>query len=208
MAEYVSVALAQPNRVFATASAEIAQPLAQLSYRISRAQQAAAAGDHSAVAAELDLAQAHCRGGDAPASGSARRRGSLGRQAARRRLERLMVGKLCAAPAKGGAASGLIEYLVGYAISEKGATRQEIADALDGVYAESEAAPRPWRRRCMATRSRRRDATFIHTRAELRFVLDREFGDRRRRRAEPRHPIERDAFRLVVERTRERIADR
>ncbi len=49
-----------------------------------------------------------------------------------------MVGKLCAAPAKGGAASGLIEYLVGYAISEKGATRQEIADALDGVYAESE----------------------------------------------------------------------
>jgi hypothetical protein len=49
-----------------------------------------------------------------------------------------MIGKLCAAPAKGGAASGLIEYLVGYAISEKGATRQEIADALDGVYAESE----------------------------------------------------------------------
>ena len=52
-----------------------------------------------------------------------------------------MVGKLCAAPAKGGAASGLIEYLVGYAISEKGATRQEIADALDGVYAESEQRP-------------------------------------------------------------------
>lgn len=52
-----------------------------------------------------------------------------------------MVGKLCAAPAKGGAASGLIEYLVGYAISEKGATRQEIADALDGVYAESEERP-------------------------------------------------------------------
>ncbi len=52
-----------------------------------------------------------------------------------------MVGKLCAAPAKGGAASGLIEYLVGYAISEKGATRREIADALDGVYAESEQRP-------------------------------------------------------------------
>ena len=127
--------------MFATASVEIAQPLVQLSYRISRAQQAAAAGDHSAVAAELELAQAHCRGGDAPASGSARRRGSFGRQAARRRLERLMVGKLCAAPAKGGAASGLIEYLVGYAISEKGATRREIADALDGVYAESEQRP-------------------------------------------------------------------
>ncbi len=52
-----------------------------------------------------------------------------------------MVGKLCAAPAKGGAASGLIEYLVGYAISQKGATRHEIADALDGVYAESEQRP-------------------------------------------------------------------
>lgn len=52
-----------------------------------------------------------------------------------------MVGKLCVAPAKGGAASGLIEYLVGYAISEKGATRQEIAHALDGVYAESEERP-------------------------------------------------------------------
>jgi hypothetical protein len=49
-----------------------------------------------------------------------------------------MVGKLCAAPAKGGTASGLIEYLIGYAISEKGATRQEIAAALGGVYEESE----------------------------------------------------------------------
>lgn len=57
MAEYVSVALARPNRVFATACAEVAQPLAQLSYRISRAQQAAAAGDHSAVDAELDVAR-------------------------------------------------------------------------------------------------------------------------------------------------------
>jgi len=57
MAEYVSVALAQPDRVFATASVEMAQPLAQLSYRISRAQEAAAAGDHSTVAAELELAQ-------------------------------------------------------------------------------------------------------------------------------------------------------
>lgn len=52
-----------------------------------------------------------------------------------------MVGKLCAASAKGGAASSLIEYLVGYAISEKGTTRQEIADALDGVYAEVEERP-------------------------------------------------------------------
>jgi hypothetical protein len=50
-----------------------------------------------------------------------------------------MVGKLCAAPARGGSASGLIEYLVGYAISEKGATREEISDALDAVYIEAEA---------------------------------------------------------------------
>lgn len=57
MAEYVSVALAQPNRVFATAVAEIAQPLVQVSYRISRAQEAAAAGDHSTVAAELESAR-------------------------------------------------------------------------------------------------------------------------------------------------------
>lgn len=52
-----------------------------------------------------------------------------------------MIGKLCAAPAKGGSASGLIEYLVGYAISEKGATREQIADALHGVYAEVEERP-------------------------------------------------------------------
>lgn len=49
-----------------------------------------------------------------------------------------MIGKLCATPARGSTASGLIEYLVGYAISEKGATRTEIADALDAVYQESE----------------------------------------------------------------------
>ena len=49
-----------------------------------------------------------------------------------------MVGKLCAAPARGGSAPGLIEYLVGYSISEKAATRTQIADALDAVYAEAE----------------------------------------------------------------------
>jgi hypothetical protein len=52
-----------------------------------------------------------------------------------------VIGKLCAAPAGGGGASGLIEYLVGYAISEKGATREEIVDALEAVYAEAEARP-------------------------------------------------------------------
>lgn len=52
-----------------------------------------------------------------------------------------MIGKLCAAPRAGGGAAGLIEYLVGYAIAEKGATREEIADALDAVYTEAEARP-------------------------------------------------------------------
>lgn len=52
-----------------------------------------------------------------------------------------MIGKLCATPARGSTASSLIEYLVGYAIGEKGATRSEIADALDAVYQESEDRP-------------------------------------------------------------------
>ena len=52
-----------------------------------------------------------------------------------------MIGKLCAAPAGGGGATGLIEYLVGYAIAEKGASRDEIVDALDAVYAEAEMRP-------------------------------------------------------------------
>lgn len=52
-----------------------------------------------------------------------------------------MIGKLCAAPRAGGAAAGLIEYLVGYAITEKGATREKIADALEAVYAEAEERP-------------------------------------------------------------------
>jgi len=52
-----------------------------------------------------------------------------------------VVGKLCAPPAKGGSASGLIEYLVGYAVAEKGATREQITEALDRVYAEAEDRP-------------------------------------------------------------------
>ncbi len=50
-----------------------------------------------------------------------------------------MIGKLCSAPAGGGGATGLIEYLVGYAIAEKGANREAILDALDAVYMEAEA---------------------------------------------------------------------
>jgi hypothetical protein len=52
-----------------------------------------------------------------------------------------VLGKLCAAPAKGGSASGLIEYLVGYAVAEKGATREQITEALENVYAEAEERP-------------------------------------------------------------------
>lgn len=57
MAEYVSVAIAQPERSFSTASAEIAQPLTALSYRIARAQAALSAGETDAVARELSDAQ-------------------------------------------------------------------------------------------------------------------------------------------------------
>lgn len=57
MAEYVSVAIAQPERSFSTASAEIAQPLTALSYRIARAQAALSAGETDALARELSDAQ-------------------------------------------------------------------------------------------------------------------------------------------------------
>jgi len=57
MAEYVSVALAHPDRVFATASAEIVQPLVEISYRISRALNAAYSGHHPNVSTELELAR-------------------------------------------------------------------------------------------------------------------------------------------------------
>lgn len=83
--------------------------------------------------------------------------------------------------------------------------RQEIADALDGVYAESEerldlGVGAVWRPEAGGgTRPSSILVRNCHTRAELRFILDRELRDRCRRSAEPRHPIERDAFRLVVE---------
>jgi hypothetical protein len=50
-----------------------------------------------------------------------------------------MVGKHCAGPKGGGSASGLSEYLVGYAISGKGSAKNEIQAALDEVYLEAEA---------------------------------------------------------------------
>lgn len=57
MAEYVSNALARPQRTFATVSAEIAQPLAMLAYRIARAQQAAKIGDLATANGELEDAK-------------------------------------------------------------------------------------------------------------------------------------------------------
>jgi len=49
-----------------------------------------------------------------------------------------VIGKLCAAPKGGGSAGGLVEYLVGYAVAEKGASKEEIRDALEGVFLEAE----------------------------------------------------------------------
>ena len=57
MAEYVSNGLARPHPTFATTSAEIAQPLTILSYRIARAQQAAKGGDLATATGELEDAK-------------------------------------------------------------------------------------------------------------------------------------------------------
>jgi hypothetical protein len=57
MAAYLTNALALPERSFDTAAAEIAQPLAILSYRIARAQSAFRANDAAALIRELDGAQ-------------------------------------------------------------------------------------------------------------------------------------------------------
>lgn len=110
-----------------------------------------------------------------------------------------MVGKLCAVPANGGSASGLIEYLVGYAISEKGATREQIADALDGVYAEAEGrsdlgvnviwSPEAGHGTRPSSVLARNCASF--STANLR--------DGFRRSAESGHSFQRDALRVVVE---------
>lgn len=50
-----------------------------------------------------------------------------------------MIGKMCRAPSGGGSAYGLVEYLVGYAVAEKGANKAEIRDALEAVFVEAEA---------------------------------------------------------------------
>jgi len=57
MAEYVSNALAEPERSYATSAVEIAQPLAQVSYRISQVVQALKRTDVDAAIVELDAAK-------------------------------------------------------------------------------------------------------------------------------------------------------
>jgi hypothetical protein len=57
MAEYVSNAIARPERSFATGATEIAQPLTMLSYRIARAQEALCLGNAEALSRELGEAQ-------------------------------------------------------------------------------------------------------------------------------------------------------
>jgi len=57
MAEYLGNALAQPERTYATAAVEIAQPLAQVSYRIAQAADALKRVDVSAATSELDAAR-------------------------------------------------------------------------------------------------------------------------------------------------------
>ncbi len=57
MAEYISNAVARPERSFATAAAEIAQPMTMLSYRIARAQEALRNSDATALSRELSDAQ-------------------------------------------------------------------------------------------------------------------------------------------------------
>lgn len=61
-----------------------------------------------------------------------------------------MIGKLCKAPKGGASAGSLVEYLVGYAVAEKGASKEQIREALESVYLEAEArddlgAGRIWR---------------------------------------------------------------
>lgn len=57
MAEYLANALAQPERSYVTSAVEIAQPLAQISYRLAQATQMLRNGQPTAAADELDAAR-------------------------------------------------------------------------------------------------------------------------------------------------------
>ncbi len=52
-----------------------------------------------------------------------------------------MIGKLCAGPTGGASSGSLVTYLVGYAVAEKGASREDIQDALGRVQSEAEERP-------------------------------------------------------------------
>lgn len=54
MAEYLSNALAEPDRPYATSAAATAQPLAQISYRLAQVTQALDRGDVRAARADVD----------------------------------------------------------------------------------------------------------------------------------------------------------
>lgn len=57
MAEYLANAIVRPERSYATASAEIAQPLTQVSYRLAQAARALDREDVTTAATELDAAR-------------------------------------------------------------------------------------------------------------------------------------------------------
>jgi len=57
MAEYLGNALARPGRSYATTAVEIAQPLAQVSYRIIQATDALKCGNVGGAMSELDAAR-------------------------------------------------------------------------------------------------------------------------------------------------------
>lgn len=57
MAEYLANALVRPARSYATAAVEIAQPLAQISYRLAQAARALDSGDAEPAKVEVDMAR-------------------------------------------------------------------------------------------------------------------------------------------------------
>ncbi len=57
MAEYLANALARPERSYATAAVEIAQPLAQISYHLAQATRALDRGEAEPAKVEVDAAR-------------------------------------------------------------------------------------------------------------------------------------------------------
>ena len=57
MAEYLSNALAEPERSYATTAVEIVQPLAQVSYRLAQAIEALASGNVASATDDIETAK-------------------------------------------------------------------------------------------------------------------------------------------------------